>query len=127
MTNISMSMNNTLQNNQFVQKKNSLKALALSAFAALIVAAPLTSFAAQPAASPAPSKSGTDAASCNAVMSKTKEFRDSSHEQIEGICKANQNSPAYWSCMNKRIDKGQGFADAGVRCNKTTAKTTANR
>lgn len=99
------------------------KNCALSAVAALILSVPLTTLAAEPAVITPTAGS----ASCNSVMSKTKEFRDSSHEQIEGICKANQNSPAYWSCMNKRIDKGQGFADAGVRCNKTTAKSTANR
>jgi hypothetical protein len=109
----------------FVQKVHMLKACAISAIAALIVSAPLTAFAAD--AAPTATKVGVGTASCNTVISKTKEFRDSSHEQIAGICKTNQNSPAYWSCMNTRIDKGQGFADAGMRCNKITAKTTASR
>ena len=67
--------------------------------------------AAEPMASP----------SCNSVMVKTKEFRDAPKEEIQGICKSNRNSPAYWSSMNTRIDKGQKFADAGMRCNKVTA------
>lgn len=82
--------------------------------AALLLSMPLlagTASAAEPVASP----------SCNTVMVKTREFRDAPREQIQGICKNNRNSPAYWSCMNTRIDKGQKFADAGIRCNKLTA------
>lgn len=95
---------------------------AKSAAAALLLAAPLFGAAAEPA------QSGADAAapSCNSVMTKTREFRDAPREQIEGICRNNRNSPAYWSCMSRRIDRGQGFADAGVRCNKIT-KATASR
>lgn len=82
--------------------------------AALLLSTPLmtgSANAAEPVASP----------SCNSVMVKTREFRDAPKEQIEGICKSNRNSAAYWSCMNVRIDKGQKFADAGIRCNKLTA------
>jgi hypothetical protein len=120
-------INSNMMNKNCAKQIHALKSYALSAIAALIVSAPLTTFAAESAAPPAAIKASTNSASCNSVMSKTKEFRDSSHEQIEGICKTNQNSPAYWSCMNTRIDKGQGFADAGVRCNKITAKSTASR
>ena len=119
--------NSNMMNKNCAKKTRVFKSYALRALAALIVSAPLATFAAQTSAVPAATKASTNSASCNSVMSKTKEFRDSSHEQIEGICKANQNSPAYWSCMNTRIDKGQGFADAGVRCNKITSKATASR
>ncbi|MET0379312.1 MAG: hypothetical protein ABW049_10010 [Spongiibacteraceae bacterium] len=101
-----------------------LKTFGASAIAALLLSAPLAGTAAEAVAqSSTPSSKPTIAgtASCNSVMNKTKEFRDAPKEQIEGICKTNRNSPAYWSCMNTRIDKGQGFADAGMRCNKITA------
>jgi len=88
------------------------KRAAQATVAALLLSAPLWAGAAEPAQA---------AASCNSVMVKTKEFRDAPKEQIQGICKNNRNSPAYWSCMNTRIDKGQKFADAGMRCNKITA------
>ena len=101
-------------------KHNAVFRFGKGAIAALLLSAPLVGVAAEPAASPA------GMASCNSVMTKTKEFRDAPKEQIQGICKNNRNSSEYWSCMSKRIDKGQGFADAGVRCNKIT-KATASR
>jgi hypothetical protein len=97
-------------------KNSTLKMFGMSAVAALLLSTPLLGTAAEPGK---PQAGATP--SCNTVMVKTKEFGDAPKEQIEGICKNNRNSPAYWSCMNTRIDKGQGFADAGVRCNKTTA------
>lgn len=98
-----------------------LKMLSMSAVAALLLSTPTLGSAAEPVNTNA---GGTP--SCSTVMTKTKEFRDAPKEQIEGICKNNRNSAAYWSCMNTRIDKGQKFADAGMRCNKAT-KATASR
>lgn len=98
-------------------KSSAIKTMGMSALAALLISVPLMGSAAEPVA-----KSAAGAApSCTMVMNKTKEFRDAPEGQIDGICKNNRNSLAYWSCMNKRIDKGQGFADAGMRCNKITA------
>lgn len=111
----------------FINKKTAIKTTSInttvvkttvmSSIAALLLSVPLMGSAAEPIAKPAAGPTP----SCTTVMNKTKEFRDAPEGQIDGICKNNRNSPAYWSCMNKRIDKGQGFADAGMRCNKLTA------
>lgn len=101
-------------------KTPAIKTAAMSAIAALLISVPLMGSAAEPIAKSAALTAGPTP-SCTVVMNKTKEFRDAPEGQIDGICKNNRNSPAYWSCMNNRIDKGQGFADAGMRCNKITA------
>lgn len=107
---------------KLTNEKNSLiKTFGLSAIAAVLMSTSLLSAAAEPVTKPAATPAASATPSCTTVMNKTKEFRGSPEGQIDGICKNNRNSPAYWSCMNKRIDKGQGFADAGMRCNKITA------
>ena len=105
-----------------IKIKAAIKSFGISAISALLISVPLMGSAAEPLAKPAASSTP----SCATLMNKTKEFRDAPEGPIDGICKNNRNSPAYWSCMNKLIDKGQGFADAGMRCNKIT-KTTASR
>ena len=99
--------------------KSTLKAAALGVVAALVMVSPLAAFAGKAAV--------IDNPSCNSVMSKSREFSDAPRERIEGICKSNRNSPAYWACMDKRIGKGQGFADAGSQCNRLSNVTTASR